>query len=93
MPYGDIPNLRPETSNIRLVDGSSSNKILGSVSIRCKAINSDSRKLDFYVMKTQGNLLGRYAIEMLWPKLFTGIKAVTGRSAVKKLKMLQKSQK
>ena len=66
MPYGDIPNLRPETSNITLADGSSSNKkILGSVSIRCKAINSDSKMLDFYVMEAPGNLLGWYAIEML----------------------------
>ena len=51
MPYGDIPNLRPETSKIRLVDGSSSNmKIWGSVSIRCEARNSGSKMLDFYAM-------------------------------------------
>ena len=35
MPCGNIPDLRPETRAIQLTDGSSSNKDMGSVSIRC----------------------------------------------------------
>ena len=73
---GDIPRLKSESRNIRLADGTSSCKRLSSVSIRCKADNSDSKVLDFYVMNAPGNLLGRYAIEELWPKLFTEIKRV-----------------
>ena len=68
---GNIPRMRPESRHIRLADGTSSCKRLSSVSIRCKADNSDSKVLDFYVMNAPGNLLGRYAIEELWPKLFT----------------------
>ena len=87
MPYGNIPNMRPETRKIELADGSSSNKELGSVSIRCQAGNSDSRKLDFYVMKAQGNLLGRHAIEMLWPEMFRGFRAaVASTPTVKKVR-------
>ena len=86
MPYGNIPDMRPETRKSQLADGSSSNRILGSVSIRCKARNSDSKMLDFYVMDAPVNLLGRYAIEKLWPKMFTGIKEVTGKSTVTKVR-------
>ena len=81
-----IPDMTPDTRKVQLADGSTSNRILGSVSIRCKADNSDSKMLDFYVMDAPVNLLSRYAIEMLWPKLFTGIRAVVCRSAVKKVK-------
>ena len=35
MPYGDIPELRPETRTVKLADGSVSRKKMGSVSIRC----------------------------------------------------------
>ena len=35
MPCGNIPDLRPETRTIQLANGSSSNKDMGSVSIRC----------------------------------------------------------
>ena len=63
MPYGSIPDLRPETKTVQLADGSSSRQKMGSVSIWCQAGNSGSEKLDFYVMKAPNNLLGRYAIE------------------------------
>ena len=86
MPCGNIPDLRPETRTIQLADGSSSNKDMGSVSIRCQAGNSDSKKLDFYVMKAPGNLLGRYAIEMLWPEVFKGLRAVASTPTVKKIR-------
>ena len=75
MRCGNIPDMTPETRKSQLADGSTSNRILGSVSIRCKADNSDSKMLDFYEMDAPVNLLGRYAIKKLWPKRFTEFKA------------------
>ena len=54
-----IPRLNSEFRDIKLADGTSSSKRLSSVSIRCKAENSDSKVLDFYVIEAPGNFLGR----------------------------------
>ena len=64
-----IPWLKSEFREIKLADGTSSSKRLSSMSLRCKAENSDSKMLDFYIIEAPGNLLGRYAIEKLWPEL------------------------
>ena len=71
MRKGEIPELKPETSIIKLADGSMSDRRMGSVSMYCKAENSGRQKLDFFVMKATNNLLGRYAIEKLWPQIFS----------------------
>ena len=82
MQYRGILDMTPETRKSQLADGSTSNRILGSVSIRCKAGNSDSKVLDFYVMDAPVNLLSRYAIEGLWPKMFPKFRKVASNSTV-----------
>ena len=65
-----IPELVQEKQQIQLADGTISKRVIGSVSIKVQASNSEVTRLDFFVMDSPNNLLGRLALEKLWPQQY-----------------------
>ena len=71
-----IPELVQEKQQIQLADGTISKKMVGSVSIKVQASNSMVTRLDFFVMNSPNNLLGRLALEKLWPQQYNALKQI-----------------
>ena len=65
-----IPELVQESQKIQLSEGTISKKVVGSVSIKVQASNTGVTRLDFFVMNSPNNLLGRLALKKLWPQQF-----------------------
>ena len=75
-----IPEMRAEKLTIRLADGTISRKACGSIRVAVKSKTSGAT-LDFFVMRGPNNLLGRLALEQLWPTQYDALKkAVTDMS-------------
>ena len=72
-----IPELVQEKQQIQLADGTISKKVVGSVSIKVQAGNSGVTRLDFFVMNSPNNLLGRLALEKLWPEQYRALREAT----------------
>ena len=66
---------------VRLADGTASSKACGSVRLKVRARNSKEVTLDFFVMDGPNNLLGRYALEKLWPNEYNALRQVATVSA------------
>ena len=62
-----IPKMKQEKLAIRLADGSVSSKQCGTISVDVKARSSKITRLDFFFMNGPNNLLGRLALEKMWP--------------------------
>ena len=61
--------VKKETVAIKLADGSISNKLCGSVQLNVRASRAtEDMTLSFFVVSRPNNLLGRNALEKLWPK-------------------------
>ena len=60
---------------IRLANGSVSHKSRGYVTLKVSLGNDRKRVVDllFFVVKGPNNLLGRVALEKLWPKLYSSL--------------------
>ena len=68
-----IPDVKPERLVIRLADGSTSRKLCGSIKVMVKSGSSEAQ-LNMFVMDGPNNLLGRLALEQLWPKQYAELK-------------------
>ena len=68
-----IPELKPERLTIRLADGSISRKACGSIRVAVRSRSSEA-VLNFFIMNGPNNLLGRLALEQLWPKQYGELK-------------------
>ena len=66
-----VPDMKQKKLTIRLADGSVSNKQCGSVRVAVKAHNSKIVILDFFVLQGPNNLLGRLALEKMWPAQYS----------------------
>ena len=71
-----IPEVKQENVAIRLADGSVSRKSCGSISLMVKAGNTSTVRLNFFVLSGPNNLLGRLALEKLWPVQYNALREV-----------------
>ena len=71
-----IPQIKQENLAIRLADGSISGKRCGSLRVDVQATNSRVVKLDFFVIQGPNNLLGRHALESMWPSQFNALREI-----------------
>ena len=62
-----IPPMKVEKLAIRLADGTVSSKKCCSIRVAIKAQNSEIVIVDFFVLGGPNNLLGRWALEKIWP--------------------------
>ena len=71
--------VKPEKVSIRLADGTLSNKSLGSVQLDVQKLDRSTEvsKVTFFVLSGPMCLLGRYALEKLWPEEYSALKRVT----------------
>ena len=76
-----VPSMMQEKLVVRLADGTVSSKACGSVRLKVRARNSKEVTLDFFVMDGPNNLLGRYALEKLWPNEYNALRQVATVSA------------
>ena len=76
-----VPSMRQEELVVRLADGTVSSKACGSVRLKVRAKNTKEVELDFFVMDGPNNLLGRYALEKLWPSEYNALRRVATVSA------------
>ena len=77
---------------VKLADGTVSTKACGSVRLRVKAKNTEEVLLDFFVIDGPNNLLGRYALEKLWPSEYNALRRVATVSAAVLQKQRQQQQ-
>lgn len=70
--------LQPERVVIRLADGTLSNKSYVSAQLTVQKSTDSSKiyKVTFFVLDCPNCLLGRYALQMLWPKQYLALKEV-----------------
>ncbi len=67
---------------IRVADGSSSNKSSGVVQIKVNKADCEPVLLSFFVISGPNCLLGRHALEQLWPAEYRALRAATQVSNV-----------
>ena len=72
-----MPEVKQENVAIRLADGSISAKNCGSISLTVQARNTPTIELNFFVLAGPNNLLGRFALEKLWPIQYKALREVT----------------
>ena len=72
-----IPRLKHEKLAIRLADGSVSTKQCGTINIPVQGSNTEVTKLDFFIMDGPNNLLGRLALENMWPTQYRALREIT----------------
>ena len=87
-----VPSMMQEKLVVRLADGTVSSKACGSVRLKVRARNSGEVTLDFFVMDGPNNLLGRYALEKLWPNQFKALRQVATVSATVSAAVVQQRQ-
>ena len=79
-----IPQARQQQNlAIRLADGSTSGKSCGSIEVEVQACNSKVVKMQFFVVRGPNNLLGRHALENIWPSQFRALREVAEVPMVK----------
>ena len=66
-----------------MADGSISSKQCGTVKIEVQGRNTKVTKFDFFVMIGPNNLLGRLAMEKMWPDQYRALRDVTHEVPVK----------
>ena len=71
-----IPSIKQEKVAIRLADGTISGKACGSVTLTVQARNTPTVELNFFVLAGPNNLLGRLALEKLWPVQYRALRDV-----------------
>ena len=72
----------PENVVIRLADGTTSSKECTSASISVRRNLQGGRlskpvELSFFVIDGPNNLLGRFALEKLWPEQYKALREIT----------------
>ena len=72
-----IPRLKQEKLAIRLADGSVSSKQCGTINIKVQGSNTKVTSLDFFIMDGPNNLLGRLALEKMWPEQYRALREIT----------------
>ena len=75
-------HVKPENVSIRLADGTLSNKSRGSVQLSVQKLDRDSEvsRITFFVLTGPICLLGRFALEQLWPAEYLALRKVTSAS-------------
>ena len=71
-----IPSVKSENVSIKLADGTKSRKPCGSITLKVEASNSSPVELSFFVLERPNNLLGRLALEQLWPVQYKALRDV-----------------
>ena len=65
---------------IKLADGSISAKSYGSIQLTVRAHKTAPVKITFFVLAGPNNLLGRYALEQLWPVEYKAVRDIAVNS-------------
>ena len=75
-PWCQIPKAVTENVAMKLADGTISKKSCGVIKLSVKARNTPTVELSFFVVSGPNNLLGRFAIETLWPKQYKALRNI-----------------
>ncbi|CAL4079357.1 unnamed protein product, partial [Meganyctiphanes norvegica] len=78
-------HLKPEQVTIRLADGTLSDKSCGSVQLKVQKYDGSPEvcKVTFFVLEGPNCLLGRYALQQLWPEQYVALRDVASASMAK----------
>ncbi|CAL4213510.1 unnamed protein product [Meganyctiphanes norvegica] len=78
-------HLKPEQVTIRLADGTLSDKSCGSVQLNVQKYDGSPEvcQVTFFVLEGPNCLLGRYALQQLWPEQYLALREVAGASIAK----------
>ena len=70
---GGLPGKKQDVV-IKLADGTISNKSYGTVQVSVKAHGTQPVLVTFFVIEGPNSLLGRYALELLWPREYEALR-------------------
>ena len=71
---------KKENIAVKLADGSISSKSYGSILLTVRAHETTPVKITFFVLAGPNNLLGRYALEQLWPEEYKALRDIAFNS-------------
>ena len=80
-PGCQIPKVVMEKVAMKLADGTISGKLCGSVRLSVQTGNNPSVELSFFVISGPNNLLGRFALESLWPRQYKALRDIVASEA------------